>query len=129
MPIVSLVPNTQDVEDTLAEQMNTIRQRLKLTITRSSGFPPDDILVGLQRCIMRDSDPDAADFVLRIETCPHEELEQKSNDLLQALAADLMELGLTDDRMVEGWIWFLPGPWCLIHERQVVDTVNHPRTE
>lgn len=93
MPLVSLVPMSTEVEDELAKRIFEIRKLIKGTICAISGFPPNDIIVNLFRCNVRDSDPDATDFVVFADICPNEELETQASRLCIAIAQALIDLG------------------------------------
>ncbi len=127
MPIVNICPKSKSVENVLDDSMSKIRERLKGTICRISGFPKGDVLVNLLACPFRDVDPDSADIVLFIDTCPHEELEAKSDELCRDIADDLTQLGFTVGRGTEIWARFLPGPWYLVKYGKIVESVPHPR--
>lgn len=126
MPNVHIDPATEEAHAMLAARMMKTRPRLKATIARISGFPTNDILVSLSYCPFSDADQDCARFVVVVDTCPHEELEVKSNELRDAIVQDLVELQLTDGD-AEVWVRFLPGPWCLVRHGAIVDSVSHPR--
>ena len=127
MPLVSIVPLTKEIEDVLADRIGELRNRIKNTICHISGFPRDDVIVNLMHCPYRNADPASVDFILYADTCPHEELEAKANKLCAAIGMVLADMGLTSGQGAEVWPRFLPGPWCLVKGRQIVDRVSHPR--
>lgn len=127
MPLVHLAPKTPEVEEVLAGRMSEIRLRLKGVIHQISGFPENDIIVELHNCIVRNPDPDGADVVVHADTCPEKDLEAHANELREEMARVFIELGLLAHLWIEIWLKFLPGPWCLIKDREIVDRVGHPR--
>ncbi len=127
MPVVTFVPRDKNIEDFLAAQMNALRKSVKQVICSISGFPDSDVLVSLAACPYRDADPSSAEFILFVDTCPHEFLEAHSNELRNSLAEALIKEGLSFNNGGELWIRFLRGPWGLIREGKLIDTVDHPR--
>ena len=127
MPLVSIVPTTERVEEELAGRMEAVRRRIKDMVCYVSGFPRTDVIVNLLRCPFKDADLDSAELVLYVDTCPHEVLEGRADELCEEVARVLVELGFTAGRGAEVWPRFLPGPWCLVKGREIVDKVSHPR--
>ena len=129
MPIVNIVPKSKKVEDALAEKMPELRERVKGAICKISGFPYGDVIVSLCFCPYRNVDPAAADLVLYADICPHDQLEVESNVLCSTVAFILAELGFSSGRGAEVWNRYLPGPWCLVINGEIVDSVSHPRQQ
>lgn len=127
MPIVVLVPRSVDIEDRLADKMEEIRANLKEAICNISGFPSSDVLVNLHFCPYRDADPEGAEVVVFADTCPNEELEVSANLLCDAIAIKMANMGFSAGNGAEIWPRFLPGPWCLVRNMEIVDRVEHPR--
>jgi len=125
MPIVNVVPVTETVEDVLAGRMGEIRALVKAAVCKASGFPEDDVLVNLMQCPYRSVDPASASFVVYADTCPHEDLELKADDLCRTVARVLA--GMFQQGSFEVWPRFLPGPWCLVRDGEIVDFVSHQR--
>lgn len=126
MPLVGFRPNTPEMEEVLNKSFSDAsRPRVKKVISDISGFPTTDVLVTLHRCDTRNSDPDAADYIVHINTCPNENLEEHAEELLERIAQALIDLGLTKGLTVEVWPKFLPGPWCMIVNDEIVDRVKH----
>jgi hypothetical protein len=107
--------------------MDEVRRRIKDVICLVSGFPRTDVIVNLLSCPFRDADPDSAELVLYVDTCPHEELEARADELCWEIARVLVELGFTAGLGAEVWPRFLPGPWMLVKDDKIVDKVSHPR--
>jgi hypothetical protein len=126
MPLVNIVPKDRTVQVRLAQRMVEIRSGLKAVICGISGFPESDVFVRLTLPNAVDPDPLEVDFVVYADTCPHEGLEAKANELCIKMAQALIKFGLTDMRF-EVWPRFLPGPWALVENGAIVDTVSHPR--
>lgn len=127
MPLVSIVPTTKLVEEVLADRIGELRGRIKDTICNISGFPRNDVIVNLLHCPYRNADPDSTNLILYADTCPHEELEIKANELCAMTGMVLADMGFTHGQGAEVWPRFLPGPWCLVKGREIVDRVGHPR--
>ncbi|HSX39058.1 MAG TPA: hypothetical protein VLI92_00470 [Candidatus Saccharimonadales bacterium] len=124
MPLINIEPKDLSVQQDLQARMQELRVGLKLVACRISGFESTDILVNLLHPVV-DADPHSADFVIYADTCPHEGLEARANELCEALALVAVELGF---KSFEVWPRFLPGPWCLVQNGVIVDRVSHPRT-
>ncbi len=129
MPIVTFAPKNSRVEHMLSVSFREIRSRVKKTVCEISEHPPTDVIVNLNKCDILDADPDASDFIVFLDTCPDEDLEAKANFLCSEVAKLLIDMGITGNRTVEVWPRFLPGSWCLIKDRHIVDVVNHSRTK
>lgn len=127
MPLVSIIPTSESVEEALAEKIDQVRKELKEAICHISGFPEDDVLINLLSCPMRNADPASADMVVYADTCPHEELEARADELRNAIAGTIAMLGFSDGNGAEIWPRFLPGPWCLVKHGAIVDKVSHKR--
>lgn len=126
MPIVTIAPRDEEVLQALASRMADIRPRLKEVICSISGFPEDEVIVRLIKPDVVDPDPCEADFVVYADTCPHVGLEASANRLCEAIAMALIRTRL-NDAVFEVWPRFLPGPWALVRNGEIVDTVSHPR--
>ena len=127
MPLVRIVPKNETIQRVLAGKMGEIRPSLKSVICTISGFPEHDVIVSLVRPETVDPDPYEADFVVFADTCPHEGLEANANQLCTQMAQKLIDLGFTY-LSFEVWLRFLPGPWCLVGDGKILDTVSHPRS-
>lgn len=125
MPVVTVIPTWPSVENGLALRMSEVRSILRQAICDASGFPENDVLVHLARCPYRDADLASASVAVYVDTCPHEKLEAVSNLLRNSMARLLINMRLGGH--IEVWIRFLPGPWVLIKDGQIVDQVDHPR--
>ena len=125
MPLIGICPSSDAVEEELAGLMSLIRPAIKDVVMAYSGFPEDDVLVTLRKCDVRDKDPFEPAFAVHIDTCPNEELEAVSDEMLETVANALIDLGITKDRSIEIWPKFLPGPWCMVTNGEIVDTVKH----
>lgn len=129
MPVVTIQPKNKETEEHLAARMDEIRREVKKAICDVSGFPPNDVLVSLANCTMRDADPAAVNFILFADTCTHWELENRADELRDKIAKTLADLGLTGGSGAEVWLRFLPGSWCWVKNRNIEDSVSHIRTE
>lgn len=127
MPVVTIFPKSREIEDNLEGLMIGLRPVIKGTICRISGFPEHEVIVGLSICLMRDADPIAADIELEVKTCPHEELEARSDELCDALAQLFIANGLSVNRLGEAWVQFRQGSWCQFKDGQITDRVSHYR--
>jgi hypothetical protein len=127
MPIINLVPTTYEVEFRLNDLIGTVRDRLKSVICLISDYPIIDVLVNLLYCPYRNADPNSADLIVYAETCPDEKLEARADELRDAVARVLNELGFTTGQGTEVWPRFIPGSWCLIKNDTIVDSVSHVR--
>ncbi|HLD51446.1 hypothetical protein A3K34_04805 [candidate division WWE3 bacterium RIFOXYC1_FULL_40_10] len=125
MPIISIQPKTREIENELDKQLSVIRAEIKEAVQLVWKLPPHDIIVNLDQCTIRNADPAGSAFVVFIDTNPNETLETSSGMLRDTIARVFTELGLTAGRNVEIWPRFLPGPWVLIFNGKVEDSVDH----
>ena len=125
--IVTFAPKNSSVEHVLYVSFREIRTLFKVTVCDISEVPYTDVIVNLNKCDIIDADPAAADFIVFLDTCPDEKLEAKADLLCNEVAKLLISMGLTANCTVEVWPRFLPGSWCLIKDRHIVDVVKHSR--
>lgn len=119
--MVSLVPSTKAVEDTMNALMDTLRKIIREKICEIGGAPREDVFVNLCCCPYRNPDPDLAEVILYGETSPDEKLEVSADKLCSEVATVLSDFGFTQ-KGAENWIRFIPGSWCLIRGGEIVSS-------
>lgn len=130
MPLIGIYPRTSETEDALAAGIALIRDRITAVVTRIWDVPDHDVIVTLHTCTVRDPDPRGSEIVVLLDTNPNFSMEQRANDLRDAVAMVFRDLDLIGEgENLEVWVRFLPGSWCLftssIHGI-FMDRVDHP---
>lgn len=138
MPLITLIPTTDDAEQYLKAETNALRKKIKELLTNMLGVPPHDVIVRSVENTVIEGDPDDADVHMRIENNPNGKFEMLSNLVRDSLVNLWKDHFRESETFIEGswdryptleiWKQFTPGSWGLslaLEGDLLTDSVDH----